>query len=83
MEVTVGGMDAAVEPIGIYLRRVTEMAGLNCRTINFHNQINQVVKLCSLPKTRLNTSLRKSPTQKKMPLQGVSGIKCIRMSMER
>jgi len=38
MEVTVGGMDAAVEPIGIYLRRVTEMAGLNCRTIDFHNQ---------------------------------------------
>ncbi|MCS6193470.1 hypothetical protein [Shewanella baltica] len=29
MEVTVGGMDAAVEPIGIYLRRVTEVAVLN------------------------------------------------------
>ena len=26
---TVGGMDAAVEPIGTYLRRVTEMAELN------------------------------------------------------
>ena len=29
MEVTVGGMDAAVEPIGIYSRRVTGMAVLN------------------------------------------------------
>ena len=27
--VTVGDMDAAVEPIGIYLRRVTEMTVLN------------------------------------------------------
>jgi len=29
MEVTVGGMDAAVEPIGTYSRRVTEMTVLN------------------------------------------------------
>ena len=29
MEVTVGGMDAAVEPIGTYLRRVTGMTVLN------------------------------------------------------
>ncbi|MEL4286756.1 hypothetical protein AAEI02_17250 [Shewanella xiamenensis] len=29
MEVTVGGMDAAVEPIGIYLRRVTGITVLN------------------------------------------------------
>ncbi|WP_263222491.1 hypothetical protein [Shewanella sp. SM29] len=29
MEVTVGGMDAVVEPIGIYLRRVTGMTVLN------------------------------------------------------
>ena len=29
MEVTVGGMDAAVEPIGIYSRRVTGMRVVN------------------------------------------------------
>ncbi|MEL4294318.1 hypothetical protein [Shewanella xiamenensis] len=29
MKVTVGGMDAAIEPIGTYSRRVTEMAVLN------------------------------------------------------
>ncbi|MBW0296007.1 hypothetical protein B4P00_07130 [Shewanella xiamenensis] len=29
MEVTVGGMDAAVEPSGMSSRRVTEMAELN------------------------------------------------------
>ena len=34
MEVTVGGMDSAVEPIGIYLRRVTEVAVLMFGYIN-------------------------------------------------
>ena len=40
MEVTVGGMDAAVEPIGTYSRRVTGMTVLNSLTIKFHDKSN-------------------------------------------
>ena len=38
MEVTVGGMDAAVEHTRMYLLRVTGMVVLNSLTINFHNK---------------------------------------------
>ena len=40
MEVTVRGMDATVEPIGTYSRRVTGMTVLNSLKINFHNKSN-------------------------------------------
>lgn len=40
MEVTVRGMDATVEPIGTYSRRVTGMAVLNSLMIKFHNKSN-------------------------------------------
>lgn len=66
--------DAAVEPIGILLVKrkggvSLKWQGLIAERLTFI--INQVVKLCSFTKTRLNISLRKSQKQKRCHYKGL------------